>query len=243
MRVVKHRDGAVRLDDLAAAIDDDTRLVSLAVVSHINGYLAEMQAISGVAHSRGAYVYADLIQAVGAVPIDVRALGIDFGAASTHKWLMAELGFGLLYVRRDLQETVVPTTRWGHRQIREFNREAWTWEAVPGAARYETGNISAAGALAGVRYLDDLGVERIATHAQRLIDRLQTELPSLGYLSLTPAANRSPIVAFRLSDPVDTARRMQDANIAVTIAPAEQRLRVSVFNDDADIDRLVEALA
>ena len=247
LRVVEHRDGAMRLEDLAAAIDDDTRLVSLALVSNINGYLEEMRAISDLAHRRGAYVYSDLVQAVGAVPVDVRALGIDFGAASTYKWLMAERGFGLLYVRRDLQDTVVPTTRWGHRQVRGFDRETWTWESVPGAARYETGSISevlAAAALAGVRYLDDLKVERIAAHARRLIGRLQTELPALGYPSLTPTGNRSPIVAFRLSDPVDTARRMRDANIAVTIAPQDQRMRVSVsvFNDDDDIDRLVEAL-
>ena len=79
LRVVKHRGGAVRLDDFAAAVDDDTRLVSLALVSNINGYLEEMRAISDLAHRRGAYVYADLIQAVGAIPVDVRALGIDFG--------------------------------------------------------------------------------------------------------------------------------------------------------------------
>ena len=246
LRVVKHRDGAVRLEDVAAAIDDDTRLVSLALVSNINGYLEEMRAISDLAHRRGAYVYADLIQAVGAIPVDVRALGIDFGAAATNKWLMAEQGFGLLYVRRDLQDTVVATSRWGHRHLRQFDREALTWATLPGAARYETGHISeplAAAALAGVSYVDDLGVERIATHAQRLVDRLQTELPPLGYASLTPAGNRSPIVAFRLTDPGDTARRLRDASIAATIAPPRMRVSVSVFNDDDDIDRLVEALA
>ena len=246
LRVVKSRDGAVRLDDLAAVIDDDTRLVSLALVSNVNGYLEDTRAVSDLAHSRGAYVYADLIQAVGAVPVDVKALGIDFGAAATFKWLMAERGFGLLYVRRDLQDTVVPTSRWGHRQLRQFDRDALTWETLPGAARYETGNISetlAAAALAGVSYVDDLGVERIAAHAQQLIGRLQTELPALGYPSLTPTGNRSPIVAFRMSDFADTARRLREANIAVTIVPPRMRVSVSVFNDDDDIDRLVEALA
>ena len=190
-------------------------------------------------------MYADLIQAVGAIPVDVRAMGIDFGAAATNKWLMAERGFGLLYVRRDLQGTVVPTTRWGHRHLRQFDQEAMTWATLPGAARYETGNISgpqAAAALAGVSYIDDLGIERIAAHAQRLVDRLQTELPLLGYASVTPAGNRSPIVAFRLPDGVDTGRRLRDANITVTTAP-HLRVSVSVFNDDDDIDRLVEALA
>ena len=228
LRIVKHRNGAVRIDDLAAAVDDDTRLVSVAMVSNINGYVEEMRAISDLAHRRGAYVYADLMQAVGAVPVDVQALGIDFGAAQTYKWLMAERGFGFLYVRQDLQDAVVPTTRWGHRQIRGFDRQNLTWEAQPGAARYETGNIAeplAAAALAGLRYVDELGVERILAHAQRLISRLQTELPSLGYPSLTPAGNRSPIAAFRLSDPVDTVRRMRSANISVTTRDSLRRRR------------------
>jgi selenocysteine lyase/cysteine desulfurase len=189
-----------------------------------------------------------MIQAVGAVPLDMYALGIDFAAASTFKWLMAERGFGLLFVRRDLQEMVVPTTRWGHRQVRQFDREAWTWRTLPGAARYETGNISeplAAATLASVRYLDELGVANIAAHARRLVDRLQKELPAIGYPALTPAGNQSPIVAFELPDPEATVRRVRDADIAVTIAPTERRMRVSVsvFNDDDDIDRLVAALA
>ena len=62
LRIVRHRDGAVRLADFAAAIDADTRLVSLALVSNVNGYLEEMRAVSDLAHDRGAYVYADLIQ-------------------------------------------------------------------------------------------------------------------------------------------------------------------------------------
>ena len=92
-------------------------------------------------------------------------------------------------------------------------------------------------------YVDDLGVERIAAHARRLVDRLQTELPPLGYVSLTPMGNHSPIAAFRLTDAVDTARRLRDGNIVATIAPRRLRVSVSVFNDDDDIDRLVEALA
>jgi selenocysteine lyase/cysteine desulfurase len=238
LRVVQHRGGAIDRDDLARAIDDDTRLVSVALVSNINGYREDMRAI----------VYADMIQAVGAVPLDMRALGIDFAAASTYKWLMAERGFGLLYVRAELQEQVVPTTRWGHRQIQRFDRAAWTWDVLPGAARYETGNISeplAAAALASIRHLHTLGVDRIAAHAARLVARLQAELPAAGYASLTPADNQSPVVAFALPDPEDTIRRVQAAGIAVTIAPAEQRMRVSVsvFNDDDDVDRLVRALA
>lgn len=248
LRVVKSQDGEVPLEAMKRAIDDDTRLVSMALVSNVNGYKHDVGAISALAHARGAYLYADIIQAVGAVPLDMKAMGIDFAAASTYKWLMAERGFGLLYVRRDLQGTVLPTTRWGHRQVTRFDREKLTWEPLPGAARYETGNISeplAAATLAGIRYIKGLGVDQIVAHAQKLIARLQAELPVLGFPSLTPPNTGTPIVAFRMSDPDDANRRLREATIRVSMASHEQRMRVSVsvFNTHDDIDRLVAALS
>jgi len=139
LRIVKHRNWSIDVEDMARAIDRNTRLVSMALVSNVNGYLHDARAIADLAHARGAYLYADMVQAAGAVPIDVRAMGIDFGTAATYKWLMGERGFGFLYVREDLQGTVVPTTRYGHRQIANFDRVGVTWEPLPGAAKYETG--------------------------------------------------------------------------------------------------------
>ena len=103
VRVVRHRDWQIDIADVERAVDDDTRLISIALVSNVNGYLADVKALAELAHARGAYLYADIIQAVGAVPIDVRAMGIDFAACSTFKWLMGIKGFGFLYVRADLQ--------------------------------------------------------------------------------------------------------------------------------------------
>ena len=248
LRVIKSQNGEVPLEAMNNAIDQDTRLVSMALVSNVNGYKHDVGAVSALAHAQGAYLYADIIQAVGAVPLDMKEMGIDFAAASTYKWLMAERGFGLLYVRRDLQGTVLPTTRWGHRQVTRFDRQSLTWEELPGAARYETGNISeplAAATLAGIRYIKGLKVDEIVAHAQKLITRLQTELPALGYSSLTPPNTGTPIAAFRVPDPEDARRRLRQANIWVSMASHEQRMRVSVsvFNTHDDIDRLVAALS
>ena len=138
-------------------------------------------------------VFADIIQAVGAVPVDVKALGIDFASSGTYKWLMGERGIGFLYVREDLQGTVLPTTRYGHRQVSNFNRAQLTWEPMPGAARYETGGIPvmmAAGVNAGIDYVNKCGLPNIRAHAKQLTDRLQKELPPLGYKPLTPMETR-----------------------------------------------------
>jgi len=247
LRVVKHRNWSIDIEDMARAIDGNTRLVSMALVSNVNGYLHDARAIADLAHARGAYLYADMVQAAGAVPIDVRAMEIDFGTAATYKWLMGERGFGFLYVREDLQGTVVPTTRYGHRQIANFDRVGVTWEPLPGAAKYETGGIGvllAACVSAGIDYVQTLGLDKIRAHARQLTDRLQKELPPLGYRPLTPQGNETPIVSFALKDAGATTRALHDGKVTATVIANESRLRlsVSVFNTHDDIDRVVEVL-
>jgi selenocysteine lyase/cysteine desulfurase len=247
LRIVKHRNWAIDVNDMDKAIDKNTRLVSLALVSNVNGFMHDAKAVGALAHARGAYLFADIIQAVGAVPLDVRALGIDFASAGTYKWLMGERGIGFLYVREDLQGTVLPTTRYGHRQVTNFNRAALTWEPLPGAAKYETGGIGvllAACVSEGINYVRQLGLDKIRAHARQLTDRLQTELPPLGYKPLTPRGTETPIVAFELKDAAATAKALQAGKVNATIIGNENRLRlsVSVFNTHEDIDRVVEAL-
>jgi len=247
LRIVKHRNWAIDVKDMDRAIDKNTRLVSLALVSNVNGFMHDAKSVSALAHARGAYVFADIIQAVGSVPFNVKALGIDFASAGTYKWLMGERGLGFLYVREDLQGTVLPTTRYGHRQVANFNRAELTWEPLPGAAKYETGGIGvllAACVSAGIDYVQALGLDKIRAHARQLTDRLQKELPPLGYKPLTPQGNETPILAFELKDAAATTKALQAGKIAATVIGNENRLRlsVSVFNTHDDIDRVVEVL-
>ena len=247
LRIVKHRNWAIDVNDMDRAIDRNTRLVSLALVSNVNGFMHDAKGVSALAHARGAFLFADIIQAVGAVPVDMRALGIDFASAGTYKWLMGERGIGFLYVRDDLQGSVLPTTRYGHRQVANFNRAELTWEPLPGAAKYETGGIGvllAACVSEGIDYVQKLGLGPIRAHARQLTERLQKELPPLGYKPLTPRGTETPILAFELNDPAATAKALRAGKVAGTIIANENRLRlsVSVFNTHEDIDRVVEAL-
>jgi selenocysteine lyase/cysteine desulfurase len=247
LRIVKHKHWAIDPEDMAKAIDKNTRLVSLALVSNVNGFMHDAKAVSAIAHARGALVFADIIQAVGAVPLDMKALGIDFASSGTYKWLMGERGLGFLYVREDLQGTVLPTTRYGHRQVSNFNRAQLSWEPMPGAARYETGGIPvvmAAAVNAGIDYVNKCGMANIRAHAKQLTDRLQKELPPLGYKALTPMGTETPIVAFELKDAAATAKQLQAGRVAATIIGNENRIRlaVSVFNTHEDIDRVVAVL-
>ncbi len=146
------------------------------------------------------------------------------------------------------QNTVVPTTRYGHRQLAKFDRLGITWEPLPGAARYETGTFPNALAVCShtsLQYIERLGLPNIRAHARQLTDRLQKELPALGCRPVTPKSNETPIVAFELTDVAATQKKLREARIAATIIENEKRLRlsVSVFNTQEDVDRLLTALS
>jgi selenocysteine lyase/cysteine desulfurase len=246
VRMIAQRDGAIDIEDIDKAVDDDTKLVSLSFVASSNGYRHDLESICDIAHDHGAYVYADVIQGVGAVPLDVRATGLDFCSCSSYKWLMGSRGFGFLYVKESLQESVVKPTRFGHRQFRRFDVSDGTWEPEPGAYRYETGNVSNVGAACvheSLKFILDVGVENIRAHVKPLTDRLQEELPAMGYPRRTPLDNDSPTVTFGLQDAERTAEALKKANIAVTVRRDAIRVSPSVFNNHEDIDKLLGVMS
>jgi selenocysteine lyase/cysteine desulfurase len=106
LRIVKHRDGRVTRDDFAAAVDKRTRLVSVAWVSHQNGFRHEMRPLADLAHPHGAVFYADAVQALGMFPADVRAAGVDCLTSGTYKWLLGGFGVAPVFVRGDLLDRI-----------------------------------------------------------------------------------------------------------------------------------------
>lgn len=103
LTIVRPEKGRVDLDRIAAAITKETKLIAISEISNFNGYRHDLRALCALAHSRGIPVFADVIQSVGAVPVDVQASGVDFCVASTYKWLMGDIGSAFLYVRADAQ--------------------------------------------------------------------------------------------------------------------------------------------
>lgn len=106
--MAKHENGAATIEDFARLVDERTRLLSVALVSNISGYRHEMKALAELAHDRGAYLYADAVQAVGMGPLDVKALDIDFLTTGCYKWLGAGMGVAPFYVRRELLDRIHP---------------------------------------------------------------------------------------------------------------------------------------
>ncbi len=267
LRVVRSRkDDCWRTDpnDMIAAIDDNTLLVSMALVSNINGFLHDAKATSDAAHARGAYVYADVIQGAGAVPIDVKALGIDFASAGTYKWLQGDMGFGFLYVKEDLQGTVVKQTRYGTRQFSNPNRAQADskFDLRSGAVIYESSSTLpwAQGMIAhaALKYITTLGIPTIRKRVKPMTDRLLEEMPALGYPAITPPGNPTPIVSFLTPDQ-DKVRAKLDKAFGYFVIALKRwefthpsgdtrvikgvRIGPSIYNNDDDLDRLLNALA
>jgi selenocysteine lyase/cysteine desulfurase len=257
VKIIKHNDWQFNAKDFEGVIDKNTKLVAITLVSNVNGFVVEdIKAISDLAHANGAILYADIIQGVGAVPVDVRAMGIDVAACSTFKWLMGSKGFGFLYVKNDIQDTVYPTTH--HNGGVSFNYAPWTDTPDPklndinfkprtGPGIYEVSYPSYEGvicALASLKYIHQLGVHNIRNYVRTLTDRLAKEMPRLGYSSITPQGNESPIIVFQAKDPAGTMQKLRAANIHVAMRFGNKlRISPSIYNNQKDIDRLLEVLS
>ena len=250
-----HRNWQIDMAAMADAVDGNTRLISVALVSNVNGYVADVSALSKLAHDNGAYLYVDIMQAAGGVPIDVKAMGIDFAACSTFKWLMGVKGFGFLYVRSDLQLYVLkPSQPTGGVTLNyppwveepDSAREEISFSSPTGVGAYEVSYPSYEGVVCAqesLQYILRLGVDSIRDHARDLTDRLQEELPKRGYQSITPQGNESPILSFVAPHPEATLASCRSANVHIAMRFGNKmRLSPSVYNNHEDIDRLLEAL-
>jgi selenocysteine lyase/cysteine desulfurase len=256
VRIVKHRDWRIDLRDMERVVNKKTKLISITLVSNVNGWVEDAKALSDLAHAHGAYLYADIIQAAGSVPVDVKALGIDFAACSNYKWLQGARGAGFLYVRQELQGSAVKDLSFpGY--VR-FNYSPWVtspdaaagefpYVAAKNGGRYEPGNVSYvayAGQYEALKRILALGPERIYAHTKALCDRLKSQLPELGYKLITPLDAPSSMVVAQARDLKGTQDKVRKANIQVTTT-GEDRIRISpaLYNNMEDIDRLLKALA
>ena len=254
MRVVRQRDWDVSLEAMADAIDDDTALVAVSLVSNVNGRVEPLRALADRAHDKGALVYADIIQAAGIVPLDVRDLGIDLAAANGYKWLYGVHGAGFLYVRRALQGGAVPD-RLFPGSLR-FNYPPWVdpptasqpevrYRAPQDARRYQPGHVAYLAYAAvheGLRFLHHVGVERALAHATRLLQRLVSQLDADRFACLTPTGHRTPMLSFRVADHDAVRQRLRERRITVGHGPGYVRVSPALYNDADDIDALVAAL-
>ena len=242
LRIVKSRNGAVTVSDFEPHVDKRTRIVSVAWVSNQNGFRHDMRPLADLAHANGALFYADAVQAAGMIQLDVRAAGVDALCSGSYKWLMSEFGVAPFFVSRDVIERI-QSDRIGEFSVARAEPDH-RYQLLKTAAKFE-GTSRSFGAVAQLQaslaYLDKVGIARIEEHTVGLAQHLYAGLVKQGYKMFTPPENRSSIVTFNFSKPVDDVRAaFRAANIEVTVRGGQVRVAPALFNNVDEIERCLE---
>jgi cysteine desulfurase/selenocysteine lyase len=250
-------EGSLDLDSLDRLLTSRTvRLVSTTYISNVLGTRAPVEEIGRRAHAAGALYLVDGAQAVPHMPVDVRALDVDFLAFTGHK-MVGPMGIGVLYGRRELLEAMPPFLGGGE-MIRRVGYERSTWNDLPW--KFEAGTPSVGDAIglgAAVEYLQAVGLDRVQEHDARLVRYAVERLSELPGLTILGPRERGALVAFSLGEihPHDIASLLDEDAIAVRAGhhcaqplhdslgiAASTRASFYLYNDESDIDRLVQGL-
>jgi cysteine desulfurase/selenocysteine lyase len=238
--------------------DEPVKLVTLTHVSNVLGTINPVAEIAQEAHAAGALVLADGAQSVPHMPVDVRALGVDFFAFSGHK-MVGPTGIGVFYGRRDLLEAMPPWMGGGD-MISQVKLEGSTWNDLP--YKFEAGTPAIAEAIGlgyAVDYLTELGIDKIHAHEKAIteyaLDRL-AEVPGLKLFG-PDASEKGSVAAFKFDDihAHDVAQILDSEGVAVRAghhcamplhehlgANATARASFYLYNTPSEVDALIEAL-
>lgn len=253
-------DGALRLDTLAEHITDRAKIVAVTHVSNVLGVINPVEHIIARAREVGALVLLDACQSAPHLPLDVRALDVDFAVLSGHK-MLGPTGVGALYGRRELLEIMPPFLTGGSMITTVTTTEA---EYLPPPQRFEAGTqrVSQAIALAAaVDYLTAVGMPRIAAHEAQLGARLLEGLRAIDGVRVLGADIDLPRVGLASFDVTgihshDVGQFLDDRGIAVRVGhhcaqPLHRRLGVTsstrastyLYTTEAEVDAVIDGVA
>ena len=251
--------GHLDLSDIDNIITPRTKLLALTQMSNVLGTINPVAELTELAHKQGAIVLADGAQAAPHMPIDVKELGVDFYAFSSHK-MLGPTGVGILYGRRELLEEMPPFNTGGE-MIGEVHFDRVTWAELP--HKFEAGTPDIANVVAfdaALTYLEELGLESIRRHEMELtgyaIERL-SQIKGLEIQGPREPAQRGGAISFTDPNihPHDISTFLDSRGIAIRAGhhcaqpllrilgkTATARASLYIYNDEADIDALIEAL-
>jgi kynureninase len=248
VHVRPERDGTIPIERFEQAIDERTALVCCTTVSYRTGTRLDVAEVARIAHEKGALMLADSYQAVGSIPVDVRALDVDFLTAGTVKYLLASAGLGFLYCRSELVERLLPTQTGWFADEDIFRMDISDYSPHATARRFDAGtppvpNIYAG--LAGMALVEAAGVEAIEAHVRALNARLLAGLDELGASIATPRAEerRGALVCVRSTDVAALVAALHDDRIVTSSRDDNLRISPHLYNVEEDVDRVIEALS
>jgi cysteine desulfurase/selenocysteine lyase len=255
VHLVPMRDYRIPTEDVLASITERTRIVSLSLVEFSTGYRNDIAAIARYCHERGILCGIDAMQALGAINIDVQALGIDYLSAASHKWLLSPRTTGILYISDNLLPQLAPARR-GWLSVEtpfDFFNHAQPLKA--GAARFEysSSNITAIIALdAALGMFESLegGMQAVEARILGLTGQAIAGLQQLGYPVVSPQGKgeRSGIVCFKPHPRNagmtvhELVEKLAERNISLAARGDVARISPHFYNSPEELDTLLNAL-
>lgn len=251
-RLVPVEGGVVDYNALAQACDSRTRLMSLSWVGYQSGYRIDLARVSELCQSRGILFNLDAIQGLGAFPIDVSQVPIDFLATGGQKWLLSPEGIGFAYVRREHLDKLKPINVGWNSVVKPFDYTNIDLTFKPSAARFAGGGWNMCGTLAlgqSLQLLHSVGAETLSRQILDYTDLACERLASAGAVITTNrdpqhrgGDHRSGIVFFELPgrDPVEVRKECLRRNIVLSCRAGKLRISPHGYNTVEDLDRLIE---
>ena len=242
-------DEAVRR--IVTALSPRTRLVAVSHVVWKTGIALPLAEIAVAAHHVGAWLAVDGAQSVGAIPVNVRELGVDSYTVSGQKWLCGPEGTGALYVRRERVSELSPTFM-GYSSLNTYPAadHSGYFVPAPGAHRYEVGTVywpALFGLNEGLRWLEEeVGYDWAFAQGRTMTERCREMLAETPGVTLHTPSNDSGLTTFSVADlePMAVSNALGDMGIVIRSLHDPERLRISTafFNNDDDLMRLREGL-
>ena len=261
VRTIPADEGRMPVAAMGDALAESTRVVTMPSISFAPGFLTDVKSLALAAKQVGALTLVDAAQSIGAIDTDVRDLGIDALAVATQKCLFSLYGFGFLYVRREVAESLVPihVARYGI-DLGDAHETAFTEDELkyqPGALRFDLGNYNYLGATAAATALDLLagwGMKNVEAHVCGLASELATGLLELGLpvAGGSPGSHLAHIVSvgesgggrhYSADDPAMNSLydHLVAAGIKLSIRSGVLRLSIGVYNQSVDIEHVIKA--
>ncbi len=252
VRCIEGNDDAL-IARLLEAVDAKTRLTALSWVHYFTGYRADLARICDLVHAKGSLFMVDAIQGLGAFPLSLGEIPIDFLAADGHKWMLGPEGAGIFFARKSKLDELEPIMMgWGSvRNSHHFDPNAAELKST--AARYEGGSANMAGLLGfseSLKLLLEAGSHHPESESAHHILDLTARLTQ-GLAKLGAAVNRHPssihqsgIVSFLFPSTESSEIRLSllRANIVLSVRHQHLRAAVHAYNDASEIDRLLHSL-
>jgi selenocysteine lyase/cysteine desulfurase len=241
-------DGTLPLKHFKEAIDDETKLVSITHVCFRNGALLDPKPVVKLAHERGVPVLLDAYQSIGSMPIDAKALGVDFLAAGALKYLLGSAGLGFLYCRRELWQEAWPTATGWFADQNVFEMDIHDYSPAPDARRFQSGTPpvpSIYAGIAGIELMQEIGIDKTRKHVRRLTELLIEGVDELGGTVVTPRnpAQRGALVCIKSTDVERLVGELAKEGIVTSSRDGNLRVSPHAYNTPEDIKAVLWELA